>query len=92
MAWRSSFAGLAPRLVLLQSRHRFEGISGILIVAIGDDRGPIIGECGVNSASVDLQSADQKLTDAIEALPVGFALFDADDCYVLCPILDVASY
>ena len=37
----------------------------------------------MNSASVDLQSADQKLTDAIEALPVGFALFDADDCYVL---------
>ena len=38
----------------------------------------------LESARQEAQSAHQRMQDAVEALPEGFALFDADDRLVLC--------
>ena len=49
-----------------------------------DGVGEITGICSISSDITELKQAEVRLRDAIESIPGGFILYDADERFVLC--------
>ena len=95
-AWERARGALAPDIAVRNIRHRIDTEAGAerfwnsSCISLFDDDGRLVGVRG-STSDVTLEErarrraiqAETRLRDALEALPVGFLWFDADDRLVM---------